>query len=710
MQKTEGKENFFKVFIENLVEHIEKGDAPWQKPWKAGELHWQLNGATKRPYHGFNDVHLINIGFNDPRWYTFNQAKELGLKVRKGEKSTKIRFCDFKSKQPALDDEGKPKLDENGKELMETYMTTTPRVVVYSVFNGTQLEGLEPFVPQTPDWDVTERMERLIRNLEKQFDIQHDQSNRAMSLGDTGKIKLPPRSAFPEANGYYETVLHEVAHAIRYVDKSPDDEVKKIRTAAKRLEARAREEMIADITSMLLARDLCIDYNPRNNMAYVASWAQALKDKPFDLYRITAKAEKRKEKILSLELSQEQVQMAEVHQEPVAPSREANIADKDTFLSVPYKDKNEARKLGAKWDNGKRLWFAPAGCDLNAFRQWIPKRQEITAPALSAPEELAKAIQELGGDLQGQLPVMDGKVHRIPVSSRQAGNKDFAYCAYDDGIPAGWMQNHAMGNVQKWHYSGQALSNKQIQQLRAEYAEKRATRERERKEAFDQVAAQCAQSFAERSPASSDHPYLLRKHIEPEENIKVTPDGSHLIIPLYNEHGEIRSLQFISEDGTKRFKKDAERSGSYYIAGCNPHDLAKQKKIILAEGLSTAKSLQMATGIPAVMATSVYTLAAVAEKIRAQCPNAEIIICADNDHAHKHPTTKEPYNIGVEYAKAAAEKINAKLVVPQLISEEKAKGLKDFNDIHVSRGIEAVKKQVNAVLQRKKTQEVANAL
>lgn len=43
-----------------------------------------------------------------------------------------------------------------------------------------------------------------------------------------------------------------------------------------------------------------------------------------------------------------------------------------TYLNVTYHDKDRAKALGAKWDNGARRWYAPDGTDLSPLSEWIP--------------------------------------------------------------------------------------------------------------------------------------------------------------------------------------------------------------------------------------------------------------------------------------------------------------------------------------------------
>ncbi len=43
-------------------------------------------------------------------------------------------------------------------------------------------------------------------------------------------------------------------------------------------------------------------------------------------------------------------------------------------LAVSYAQKNDAKALGAKWDDATKVWYVPPGVDLAPFEQWLPKR------------------------------------------------------------------------------------------------------------------------------------------------------------------------------------------------------------------------------------------------------------------------------------------------------------------------------------------------
>jgi hypothetical protein len=41
------------------------------------------------------------------------------------------------------------------------------------------------------------------------------------------------------------------------------------------------------------------------------------------------------------------------------------------FLEVPFSQKDDAKRLGARWDSTKRKWYVPQGADVKNFSRWI---------------------------------------------------------------------------------------------------------------------------------------------------------------------------------------------------------------------------------------------------------------------------------------------------------------------------------------------------
>lgn len=44
------------------------------------------------------------------------------------------------------------------------------------------------------------------------------------------------------------------------------------------------------------------------------------------------------------------------------------------WLKVPYEAKDQAKKLGARWDVARRTWYVDDPEDVKPFMQWIDER------------------------------------------------------------------------------------------------------------------------------------------------------------------------------------------------------------------------------------------------------------------------------------------------------------------------------------------------
>ncbi len=367
---------------------------------------------------------------------------------------------------------------------------------------------------------------------------------------------------------------------------------------------------------------------------------------------------------------------------PQEPAREK------TWLAVPYQEKDIAKKSGARWDGKEKKWYAPEGADLAPLQKWLPIRERAGVPQahLDPAQEFAGKLAELGLDLEGRLPELDGKLHRVPLLSKDGRGMDGTYCLYGDGIPAGWAQNHVTGEKMKLVATGVVLSPAERERQQRERAARLQAAEAERARAHDAAARRCRGMWDSFGPATPS-PYLEKKGVEA---FGLKEDQGNLIVPLRNINGELRGFQAIAPDGQKSFATGMEKKGNFHLIGAEGKDLS-QGEIVLCEGYATGASLHMATGRPVAVAFDSGNLLPVAEAIRDKYPRAAITICADNDHALKRDG--KPCNVGVEKAKLAAQKVNGKVRTPAFSDKEKALGLTDFNDLHKARGLETVRRQ-----------------
>ncbi|WP_246787086.1 DUF5710 domain-containing protein, partial [Bartonella bovis] len=105
-----------------------------------------------------------------------------------------------------------------------------------------------------------------------------------------------------------------------------------------------------------------IGYDPRHNVSYVSSWIEIIKNNPKEIFRAVFEAEKIKNFIMGLET----VKVIEVEKESSVSVSKDNRPDntEKIFLNVPYSQKEEAKKSGAKWDKDAKSWYVPAGTNL----------------------------------------------------------------------------------------------------------------------------------------------------------------------------------------------------------------------------------------------------------------------------------------------------------------------------------------------------------
>jgi hypothetical protein len=147
------------------------------------------------------------------------------------------------------------------------------------------------------------------------------------------------------------------------------------------------------------------------------------------------------------------------------------------WLQVPYGEKEPAKKAGARWDREAKSWFAPAGTDLEPLARWLTVKSLEPAPVLSPAEEFKQTLTEAGLIINGN-PVLDGRIHRVPVidapAKTRAGAGGGAYCADLTGRANGWFKNHQSHQQGRWLYSGQMLNVAQKNALQVEAAQRRA--------------------------------------------------------------------------------------------------------------------------------------------------------------------------------------------------------------------------------------------
>lgn len=192
-----------------------------------------------------------------------------------------------------------------------------------------------------------------------------------------------------------------------------------------------------------------------------------------------------------------------------------------------------------------------------------------------------------------------------------------------------------------------------------------------------QTAINCFNLWEEAIPATS-HPYLTSKKIKP--HIARTYNDNWLLIPVVAAGGHLTSLQTISPDGRKTFKKDGKIAGCYCPIGYE----GQANIILVCEGFATGATLREATTLPVIVAFNAGNLRPVAETIRLENPTSIIVICADNDHLSKDR------NIGLIKAEQAAKQACALMVFPSFSANDEGSDFNDFAQLHGNEVIQSI--------------------
>jgi putative DNA primase/helicase len=665
-----------------IIKQLKEGTAPWQKPWEPGKRFMPYNPTTGNEYRGMNAVWLMSQsqtrGFTDARWMTYRQSQEQDAQVRKGEKGTPIQFWKWQGLEPVKDANGKPVLDQDGQPVRQMVRYERPRVMGAVVFNAEQIEGLPPAParPVRPEWERHAQAETILTN--SGVPMRHIPGDRAFYRLAEDTITMPERSQFPTGDRYYATALHELGHATGHPSRLARDLAHPFGS-----EGYAREELRAEIGSLMLGEQLGIGHDPSQHVAYVASWIKALEENPREVFRAAADAEKIVKLVRSYELDQEQAsdntQDTGSQQEEAMPSSSGLAArlptmirdtspaaqapsPERTYLAVPYAEKDDAKQLGAKWDRAEKAWYVPAGMDLEAFTHWMPAKGSVHIAVDANPiEQFAGALRETGLQLDG-APQMDGQLYRVRADGDRGAERSGAYSGHLDGRPAGFIQNHRTGVKQNWKASGQAtaLDARDRAQMAAEAAQKRHDRAHEREQQAERVAQQVDAIWTAATPVQA-HPYLADKGVQ-SHGLR-QDDAGRLLVPVQDADGRLWSVQKIGPDGFKQFQEGGRVEGGHFVIG----DARQPGPLLIAEGYATAATLHEMTDMLAIVAFNAGNLMPVAQTYRALDPDRIIYIAGDDDRqraAELDGQGRPKVNVGRVKAEEAAVAIGGQAIFP----------------------------------------------
>ena len=268
------------IVTDNIIKALESGVKPWAKSWenKAGAFCMPLRHNGQR-YRSINVLILWAAteaaGYQSPYWFTYRQALEYGAQVRKGEKGTTVVYYGTAPKQEQSDEQG---------DAFYRFLKS------FSVFNADQIDNLPeryrikgqaaaPAAGRLPELEAFVQATGI--------NIRHG-GNHAFYRQDSDFVQMPAFEQFRNAEFYYATLMHELAHATKHPTRLDRDLGRKQWGD----EGYAKEELVAELSSAFLGAEF--GFAPEHiddHAAYLASWLKVLQDDKKLIFSMAAKAQ-----------------------------------------------------------------------------------------------------------------------------------------------------------------------------------------------------------------------------------------------------------------------------------------------------------------------------------------------------------------------------------------------------------------------------------
>ena len=256
--------NLFESITDKIMSVIEAGEASGCISWAgqgASASGMPVNLKTGKAYSGVNVLLLWaetqDKGYASNFWLTFNQARELGGNVRKGEKATQGVFW------------GTREIEEENEGDTETRKAAFCKA--FYVFNLDQIDGITApdAAPADNVWDAHAVAESLIRSSGARI---IEGGNKAFYRPSADVIHMPDRARFECAENFYAVNLHELTHWTGHHSRCN-------RNLQNRFgdEAYAMEELVAELGSAFLSAETGLRGRIEGHASYIKSWLKVLK-------------------------------------------------------------------------------------------------------------------------------------------------------------------------------------------------------------------------------------------------------------------------------------------------------------------------------------------------------------------------------------------------------------------------------------------------
>jgi len=282
--------------VADLVALMESSDLPpWRREW-SGHHGEHRNLETGKPYRGANPI-LLELGsmlrgHSMPLWVGGSQAKAHNWWPRKGCKSVRI----VRPQVNRYTDEAENLQTGETESITRSWVSYKP----CAVFNAADLVGgdeeaeaalqarIREALGQPLELEPKARLDAAEAVLEAWSVPTSWGGTRACYSPEADQIRMPDADAFTTREAFCATWAHEQAHSTGHSSR-----LDRNLGGGFGSKLYAREELVAELASVLISYRLQIGCQLENHAAYLSNWAELLReDGAKALYSVLSDARK----------------------------------------------------------------------------------------------------------------------------------------------------------------------------------------------------------------------------------------------------------------------------------------------------------------------------------------------------------------------------------------------------------------------------------
>ena len=237
-----------KEIADIVIKAMETAGTDWNKSWGGCS---PTSKSTGKSYNGINylllSIYQNQFNYNSHEWATYKQWNSIGAKVKKGERAKTVIFYKTLEIEEII----------NGVKEKKKI----PLLRSFKVFNADQVENYVAPTRIGNKWEADTLADQLAHDVGAV--VNRNSGDSCYYTPRTDEITMTDIKYFNCKESYACTLLHELTHWTKTKDRCD----RSFGESLKGNEAYAKEELVAELGSAMLAGQLGISSSPRKDHA-----------------------------------------------------------------------------------------------------------------------------------------------------------------------------------------------------------------------------------------------------------------------------------------------------------------------------------------------------------------------------------------------------------------------------------------------------------